>query len=209
MSNVQQIANVLYNALGLIALWFMLRCWRTYRDDKLREDIFGLRAELFDYAATGAISFDDPLYRKLRSLLNSVLRFAHEISFVRLAVTIIWEKFNPLMPGIPNYMDDLRAADNMDSQVFHKLESIHQRMTKIIMAQILVTSALAFPMLVLYCLYHVIWYGLPKVAHLIGRETRQTIFHNRIFYHIQMLEQQAVETRKLERQAEDRVLTTA
>ncbi len=211
MINVQQIANVLYNTLGLFALWFMVRCWRTYRTDKLRQDIFCLRSELFEYATTGAISVRHPSYRKLWSLLNSVLRFAHEISFVRLAVTLIWERARPMMPGIPNYMDDLRHADNLDSAAFHKLESIHQRLIGALVVQILFTSVFAFPALVLYCIYNVVRYGLPKMANLVSCETRQIIFDTRINYHIQMLEQQAIETRKINQQLQndERVLTTA
>ncbi len=209
MSNVQQIANVLYTTLGLVSLWYLITCWRDYKTAKLRQDLFDLRSELFEYACTGAISFDDPLYRKLCQLLNSVIRFAHQISFVRLGVTIVWEKARPLMPGIPNYMDELRSVPSVRKEVFCKLESIHQRMIKTIALQILVTSVMAFPMFALYCFYNVVRYGLPRVANMVTCETRQMVLDTRINYHLQLLEQQAVETRKIELQERDKILTTA
>ena len=210
MSNGQLIANVLYNTLGLLALLFTLRSWRNYRTDKLREDLFSLRAELFQYADTGAISFDDPLYKKLRMLLNSLIRFAHQISFIRLVVTMVWEKSSPLMSGVPNYMDQLRsAAPSIQREAFCELESIHQRMIKAIAVQLLVTSVMAFPMLALYCFYSVLRFGLPKIANMVTCETRQVVFDTRLNYHIQLIEQQAVETRKIEMQEQDNVLTPA
>ena len=156
MSNVQQIANVLYSALGLVALWYLVICWREYKTDKLRQDIFNLRAELFEYARTSAISFDDPLYRRLRMRLDSMIRFAHQISFVRLAVTVLWEKVHPLMPDVPIFTDELRANQPLSAEARAKLASIHQRMMKITAQHVLTTSFLALPMLALYCTYSIV-----------------------------------------------------
>jgi hypothetical protein len=42
--------------------------------DRFRQDVFGLRDELWDFAASGQISFDDPAYRLLRQLMNGFIR---------------------------------------------------------------------------------------------------------------------------------------
>ncbi len=207
MSDAQQIANVLYSALGIIALWYLGICWRGYRTAKMREDIFSLRSELFEYGATGAISFDSQPYRQLRSLLNSMIRFAHEISFVRLSVTIVWEKIHPLMPGIPNFMDYLRA-DELSPEVFDKLAAIHRKLIRITALQILTTSVMASPMLAVYCIYKVVRFGLPRRAIMMAAERRQELLDKRINYHLQLIEQQAIETRKLKVE-EQRCLTVA
>src|SRR4030081_1087469 len=103
MNNAQQIATVLYNTASFFALWFVLRCWRDYKTDKLRQDIFNLRAELFDFAKEGGVAFNDPSYILFRSLLNSMIRFAHEISFVRLATTLLLERFRPKLTLTPTF----------------------------------------------------------------------------------------------------------
>src|SRR4051812_38765572 len=107
MNSAQQIATVLYSVMGLAALWFVAASWCAYKTEKLRQDIFHLRADLFDYAATGAVSFHNPSYHRLRTILNSMIRFAHEVSFIRVLVSMVLEKFRPVMRELPNFVEHL------------------------------------------------------------------------------------------------------
>ena len=50
-----EIAAVLYTGAGLVALWFVLGRYRAAATDKFRQDLFALRAELFDYARDGGV----------------------------------------------------------------------------------------------------------------------------------------------------------
>ena len=59
---------------------------RKYRVDALRHKLFVVRGELFDYALSSGLAFDDPAYVRLRSSINSMLRFAHKVSFARFLV---------------------------------------------------------------------------------------------------------------------------
>jgi hypothetical protein len=73
--------------LGLIALWaFWYYLWKPQRIDIVRQKLFALRSKLFDVAADGVVSFDDPAYTQLRLLLNGMIRFAHRASFPALVV---------------------------------------------------------------------------------------------------------------------------
>lgn len=84
------IGSILHLACGLYLLWFLLFfCFRSYRLDFVRDQLFQVRNELFDYAATGAISFDAPAYWMLRQRLNGLLRFAHTMTFVRLVIALL------------------------------------------------------------------------------------------------------------------------
>src|SRR5947209_7747433 len=69
--------------LGIIYLFF----WRfkQYRIDKFRQNIFGIRDNLFDYAAAGNITFSHPAYLTLRNMMNGYIRFSHRISCFRLS----------------------------------------------------------------------------------------------------------------------------
>jgi hypothetical protein len=83
------VGNILHLGVGLYLLWFLaFFCWRSYRLDALRDELFQVRNELFDYAATGAVSFDDPAYWLLRQRLNGLLRFAHTVSFGRVIISV-------------------------------------------------------------------------------------------------------------------------
>ena len=70
--------------VGIVTLWFGPLRWITV--DWSRNAMFEARDELFDEAAAGRLSFDDPNYRRVRDSINSLIRYAHTLSFVRLAI---------------------------------------------------------------------------------------------------------------------------
>lgn len=87
------------SALALFALIFLV--WRTdLRTDQFRQRMFAIRDELFDYAASGAVAFEDPAYQLLRNFMNGFIRYAHRLTFFQLILTIfrwnITEQVHPL-----------------------------------------------------------------------------------------------------------------
>jgi hypothetical protein len=68
--------------LSLGALWFWL--FADYRCDKFRQKMFALRDEMFDFVSKEDDGFDLKAYRDLRELMNSLIRFAHRVSFCEL-----------------------------------------------------------------------------------------------------------------------------
>lgn len=60
--------------------------YEDYRVDKFRQDMFKIRDDLFDQAMYGKLSFSDPCYGMLRSVINGHIRFAHRINIVDLAL---------------------------------------------------------------------------------------------------------------------------
>jgi hypothetical protein len=70
---------------GFIALWalFYLSV-RPFLLDILRQRLFAIRDDLFDFAADGGIEFGDSVYRELREDINNLIRFAHKLSFARM-----------------------------------------------------------------------------------------------------------------------------
>jgi hypothetical protein len=83
-----QLANEL-QALAVLSLaaivW--LKLLPMQRLDKLRQQLFSLRDEMFDYAADGNIGFDDPAYVLLRNQMNGFIRFGHQITLFRLVMS--------------------------------------------------------------------------------------------------------------------------
>ncbi len=57
---------------------------RDYEIDRVRQDLFEIRDELFDLARTRqhGFSFDAPVYHQLRSTINGHIRFAPTFDFV-------------------------------------------------------------------------------------------------------------------------------
>jgi len=83
---------VIQSAILLGAIWAVLFWpWSSVRLDCFRQQVFTVRDELFDYAASGKISFDHPAYRLLRQSMNGFIRYGHKVSFWQSTVTwIAW-----------------------------------------------------------------------------------------------------------------------
>lgn len=62
----------------VLIMWVLFWLYPDYQVDVFRQKMFQLRDELFDEAAQGKISFNDPAYGMLRSAMNGHIRFAHQ-----------------------------------------------------------------------------------------------------------------------------------
>lgn len=110
--------NELSSVLSLIAIGvFLFGPYNTYRVDRLRQEMFSLRDELFDRARLGEIRFDSAAYKATRALLNGMIRFSHRISFARLFA------FRALMTerAIDRAQDELLSAMNASSEADREL----------------------------------------------------------------------------------------
>jgi hypothetical protein len=88
MSNYTAVST----GVWLLLLMFLLRRWRLHRIDALRQTLFSLRDELFDFAANGGIAFDAPAYLVSRSSINSLIRFAHRITASRFVLLLVGKR---------------------------------------------------------------------------------------------------------------------
>lgn len=71
--------------LAVLVLYF----YNGHRVDRLRQDLFGLRDQLFDEAARGNVSFDSRCYIYTRTVINGMIRFGHRVSIARLIIAAI------------------------------------------------------------------------------------------------------------------------
>jgi hypothetical protein len=81
--------STLVSIVSLVAVGLM---FRSYQVDKFREKIFSLREELFLYSFDEGL-VDDAVYRNFRELLNSLLRYAHKVTFPHMAVLLLTKRF--------------------------------------------------------------------------------------------------------------------
>ncbi|MCO7575311.1 MULTISPECIES: hypothetical protein [Pseudomonas chlororaphis group] len=80
MENMQ----ILIVLSALFALYWLYEVeYKRYRLDKFRDDLFVIRGKLFDAGARGEIPLDHPAYLTLRTNINGVIRFSHDLSFFR------------------------------------------------------------------------------------------------------------------------------
>ena len=82
--------NALLSLISLSLIVFMIvPMWNRYRTDKYRQELFGIRDELFLDAAKGRISFSSNAYIVTRTVLNGLIRFEHKASFSRILLIMV------------------------------------------------------------------------------------------------------------------------
>jgi hypothetical protein len=85
--NVEDYAVLFRFVISVGLFWgFAVFLWRRHAVEKFRQDMFSLRDSLFDLAddnRESEFTFGTPAYEEFRNELNSVIRFAHRISFAR------------------------------------------------------------------------------------------------------------------------------
>ena len=120
----QLLSNYLVELAGsamLFAIWQLF--WKPQRIDILRESLFEFRDELFNLAASGKISFEDPAYKQLRLLINGTIRFAHKATLPVLLTTGLM-----LRNSSPNsYRDWERSLEALPIEIRKELKRIHSR----------------------------------------------------------------------------------
>lgn len=123
------LALVFQAAVCLAALFtVLLTLWAEGRLDAFRQEMFIMRDELFDYAAAGNISFDDPAYRLLRRSMNGFIRYAHQLTFFRISMTMVELKL-ARKTSESKWTEEWRNSLQKvrDTQVRIALEQFHDR----------------------------------------------------------------------------------
>ncbi len=108
-------ATAIITTISLSGILLLLGRFRGCAVDSFRQEIFALRDELFDRAASGAaISFDHPAYGMLRSTMNGFVRWADQLQLLQVMLMLIASR-----------RDDWRVRDrDFDSQWNHALADL-------------------------------------------------------------------------------------
>jgi len=81
-------ASALWALVALVMFYAIARGYTAYRIDAFREQMFSLREELFDLAASGQLQFDAPAYGMLRTTMNGFIRYGHRVNVVSLVIFV-------------------------------------------------------------------------------------------------------------------------
>ncbi|MCZ8236808.1 MAG: hypothetical protein O9310_00100 [Leptospiraceae bacterium] len=70
-----------FSVFFLLVFWNYY--WKRYVLDSFREELFSIRARLFDFALENkGFSFSDELYITFELILNGTIRFGHNVSLL-------------------------------------------------------------------------------------------------------------------------------
>lgn len=130
MNEATQALVALHTCVGLVILWVLiLYCWPGYVLDRVRQELFSLRDELFDAAASGAVSFESPAYRTLRDLMNGMIRFAHRMMSTSLLVLCkLVVSVPPRVGALDRWNEELGCVSESERRV---LLGFHDRMFRV------------------------------------------------------------------------------
>lgn len=134
----------LLSILGIWILYFWL--YLDYRIDSLRDELFALRAKLFDVAKNGEIDFDNPAYGMLRSYINSTIRYGHRLSFLQLMATTFFTRSDSLKKNYIQMYNDkwYHSLNKLDKETKDKLLGIRSEVQLNIVIQLILTSPVLF-----------------------------------------------------------------
>lgn len=93
MMSANQLAVVLqFSVVAILWTFLVFKVIPYARLDGFRQKMFGIRDEMFDYAANGNIAFDHPAYVMLRHQMNGFIRYGHQLTVFRCLMTVAMRK---------------------------------------------------------------------------------------------------------------------
>lgn len=139
MTPIEQVAGLVHLAFALGTLWALFFLLKAYRVEALRDRLFAVRQELFDYARLGGVEFSDPAYATLRQLMNSLIRFAHQLTFFRVGLGSAWVSDDP-SPALEEWK---QAVSKLPPEHQEKLEEIHAKALRLVVRHLVTGSPFA------------------------------------------------------------------
>jgi hypothetical protein len=141
------IANLVAIAAGFALFYYG---YRSYRVDLLRQKLFVLRDQLFDYAATGAVAFEEPAYITTRRMLNGMIRFAHRVSLPHVLFMTMTRRYWSVSDEADQHWKLYKQSVNaLPQDVRHKLNHSMFEANMMIAAHVVHICSLTFPLVML------------------------------------------------------------
>ncbi len=161
MSGIQQLVTFLASLASVILLLIVLRLFADLRLDAFRQDMFALRDEVFDFAMNGNIGFSHPSYRLLRKSMNGFIRYAHNLTFYRLMITMLQWRLLSREPEIKWAEEWDHALESIaDNRVRETMKEFHDRSFELVAKRVVLGS----PILVTVMVCTIIRHGLSSLT---------------------------------------------
>jgi len=153
----------LASGFGVALLLLLAAAFRSYWVDNIRDQLFALRNEMFLYAFDGGV-LDSVAHRNLRSLMNAVIRYAHEISLYRLIFLACGHGLLHVKPTPPKlYAEWLDSINQLPHAQAEQFRRFHTQMTFLVFKQMMVGSLLGWLAILFTGIYL-----LPRVIMSVG-----------------------------------------
>lgn len=134
MTDIELTAAVI-SLVSLAGLLVLLRLYRDYSVDRFRGEMFALRDEMFDFAASGGIAFGSPAYGRLRLTMNGLARRAPRMRLMEIVLfRLLSRPDRGEIAGFDAAWE--KALDGLDDASRRRLNDFRDRMHRIVIARL-------------------------------------------------------------------------
>ena len=133
----KSIAAPLDLGIAILALAILYVLFRDYKVDKLRDEIFSLRDNLFDFGRENDL-LSHAGYQRLRLIMNSMLRFSHKLTFVRFVMVGLLLRGTKLEPN--PYAEWMKSLNSLQPDKAQRLKEFHSEMWLLVVCHVYETS---------------------------------------------------------------------
>ena len=162
MNQLASFSAALHFTIALTALWFLVfKLSHDYRIDALRDRLFAVRERLFDFAASGNVSFDNPAYTRLRTLINGLIRFAHRLTFTRFLLGISFMAWRGQTYEKTALVEWENALSELPTEVAIELKSIRDEALVLVVRHLVTGSPIMLILLAAFASWSVLT-GITK-----------------------------------------------
>lgn len=142
--------NVIHSLLSIAGLWIIwVIGFRDFGVKYFQHRIFCLRAELFDFAQEGRISFTHPAYEMLRTTMNGLIRFSDRISLLDVVFFPLLAKPYLRKEGGSYRAELARHMAKLDDDAKEKMWKYHKKMNAYLVRHLLVGSPIVLVTVIL------------------------------------------------------------
>ncbi len=148
--NIHEVSIALSSAFSISLLVALFKLWRDCQTDELRQELFQIRDELFDFARQREGGLDNPAYQWARVVLNSFIRYGHRFSVVRILLTAVMQMVAPAEKSGRSLRDTLKKFDVQDGPLQERIVGSFNKASLAITKFLFVSSPPLLLMLALY-----------------------------------------------------------
>lgn len=156
----------------------LLKFWSAARLDAFRQEMFVVRDDLFDFAASGKISFENPAYRLLRQMMNGSIRYAHQLTFFRVCMTFVEIRLASRETEPKWFTKWENALANIrDREVQERMKDFHERAMTAIAKRLVFGSPLLIALLILSVPLVALQLGWNNLKQILAKAPTLTLSH--------------------------------
>ena len=138
------LAQIIVFFLSLGGFWLLYHwLYKDYAVDKIRQEMFSLRDDLFVEAAKGLIDFNHPAYTTLRRMMNGGIRFAHRINLLDILLLALQIRISSPHLKDSTYSFEARmdnVSAELPSETKKRLKYYRNQIDRMLMLHIVRTS---------------------------------------------------------------------